>query len=333
MKKITMTAIAKELGVSRSLVSYALQDKYGVGEDMRKKIIAKAVQMGYYKTSHATVKMKNTIAIIIGEEFIGKSSFFDRIISGVEYHVILKKFVPKIVPMKQNQDISEIITTIIDLRPQGIVVIRQFDKNLAQKFTKLNFPMVFIDLVDPISNCFEVRANNFGNMYEMTERLINKGVSNLVLLGDISWALSFNERYNGFVRACVDNNVKYESIVGKSQKGQPFDEKTFEKFVKNCTDYVIVCASDSIAITAYSIIKRANKKIPEEFSVVGFDDVHESKELDPPLTTMHIPRFEMGRVAFGLLYDQITDTGEKTEQSRVVCLNAHFVERASVKET
>ena len=330
-KKVTMTEIAQELGVSRSLVSYALRDRYGVGEDMRKKIIAKAVEMGYYKTQHATVKMKSIIAVIIGEEFIGEKSFFDRIIKGVEYHAVSKKYIPKIVPMKKEHDVSEIMTEIANLRPQGVLVIRQFDKELAQEFSKLNFPTVFIDLVDPISGCFEVRVNNFGNMFELTENLINKGFRNFVFLGDICWALSFNERYNGFIRACRNNDIKCRSIVGKSQNSNPFDEKTLEKFIQENNDYVIVCASDGIAISTYKIIKDANKSIPNDFSVVGFDDISDAKEVDPPLTTMHIPRFEMGRIAFGLLYDQIKNLNEQTDSSRVVCLNAYYVERKSVK--
>ena len=57
MNKVTMTQIAQELGVSRSLVSYAIKGKYGVSEDTKRKIILKAVEMGYFKTPHASIKV------------------------------------------------------------------------------------------------------------------------------------------------------------------------------------------------------------------------------------------------------------------------------------
>lgn len=327
MKKITMTQIARELGVSRSLVSYALQDKYGVSESMRQKIIEKAIEMGYYKTSHATIKLTKNILIIIGEEYLGEDSFFSRIISGIEYFALSKRYVPKIVEMKDSENINEFMTKIIDFKPQGVIVIRQLDQQLARGFDQLNIPLVFVDLISPTSDCYEVRVNNFGNMYEMTGRLIEKGFRDFCFVGDIDWALSFRERYNGFVYACLEKNIAYRGVVGKSPHHQPLDEDAFAEYVSQNNNTVIVCASDSIAVSVYKIIAQAGKRIPRDFSVVGFDDVYFSSRMNPPLTTMHIPKYELGRVAFELLYEQFN---YGMGQSRVICLNARYVERESV---
>lgn len=327
MKKITMTQIAKELGISRSLVSYALQNKYGVSENMRQKIIEKAIEIGYYKMPHATIKLSKKILIIIGEEYLGEASFFSRIISGIEYFALSNNFIPKIEEMKDNENVNEFITKILEAKPQGVIVIRQLDKQLAQAFDKTNFPLVFVDLISPTSDYYEVRVNNFGNMYEMTNRLIEKGFRDFCFAGDINWALSFRERYNGFMYACVENNVDYQSVTGKSSCDEPLDVEAFAEYVRTNNNSVVVCASDSIAVSVYEVIEKAGKKIPQDFSVVGFDDTFFAPKMNPPLTTMHIPKFELGRVAFELLYEQLN---YGMGQSRIICLNAKYVERESV---
>ena len=116
-------------------------------------------------------------------------------------------------------------------------------------------------------------------------------------------------------------------MVGKSPHHQPLDEDAFAEYVSQNNNTVIVCASDSIAVSVYKIIAQAGKRIPRDFSVVGFDDVYFSSRMNPPLTTMHIPKYELGRVAFELLYEQFN---YGMGQSRVICLNARYVERESV---
>ena len=327
MNKVTMTQIAQELGVSRSLVSYAIKGKYGVSEDTKRKIILKAVEMGYFKTPHASIKVSKNIAIVIGKEFLGEESFFHRIVKGVEFSAISKKFNPKIMSISENDNVDAFISEIVDLKPSGVVVVRQLDGELEKRFKNLNFPMVFIDLIYPNSECFEVRVNNFSNMYCLTERLIEKGFDDFVFIGDISWATSFRERYNGFVTACVDHNVKYEGITRKSHSNEAFNYMETERFLKQNSGKVLVCANDSIAFMIYKIINDLGKRIPYDFSVVGFDDITCASSMTPPLTTMHIPKFEMGSVAFDLLYEQLSLGKDK---GRVVCLNASLIERASV---
>ena len=326
-KKVTMTSVANALGISRSLVSYALRNKYGVSEEMKKKIVEKAIEMGYFKIKHPTIKISQKILIVIGEEYLGKESYFMRIISGIEYYALSKNYQPQIVEMKNDESIDDLMSKLIDAKPQGAIVIRQLEPKLASGLKKLNFPFVFIDLIAPTSECYEVRVNNFGNVYELVKKLISEGHKKFCFAGDIAWALSFRERYNGFLYACRENGVKYSEIIGKHTYNEPLDEIGFAKYVRKNNGSVIVCASDSIAVKVYEIISNEGKRIPENFSVVGFDDAYFAKTMNPPLTTMHVPRYDMGKVAFGLLHEQIENVKER---SRIICLNAFFVERNSV---
>lgn len=329
MKKITMSEIAKELGISRALVSYALADKYGVSEEMKKKIITTAVELGYYKNASYNSQNKRNISVVIGAQFVSIDSFFTRIIAGIENSVRDKKYNLNLITFADSDDIEEIVSKIINFNTHGLIIIRQLEISFAKYFHKINIPKVYVDLIHPNSNFYEVRINNFGNMYSLTQYVIDKGHKKLLFVGDISWALSFEERYSGFLSAAAKEGITAQSIVGKDADGiYPFDRKESFRYLQENKKATIVCASDSVAAYLYQDIAALKLSIPDDVSIVGFDDVEHSKRMNPPLTTMHIPKFEMGRVAFELLDEQYRVPGSI---SKVVCLNSYLIERNSLK--
>jgi len=328
MKKVTMTQIATELGISRTLVSFALTDKYGVSEETKKKIVTKAVELGYYKTLHAKKNNKMNVAIVIGEEFLGEKSFFSRIIAGIESASLKYKWNTKIFSYSKGYDVNDFITSLIDIKPQGIIVLRSLDKKMAEMFNNINVPIVFVDLIDAVSDVFEVRINNIANMYSLTEFVIRKNSKNIHFIGDINWALSFRERYQGFKMACLDNNIKYAEVIGKDENGEyPFDINKVKQILKAEEEITMVCVSDSVASYIYKEVEKTGKKIGDKIKIVGFDDEDETKDFNPPLTTMHIPKYELGYASCELLYNQINNNEYR---NRVICLNAYLVERKSI---
>ena len=94
---------------------------------------------------HSFIKVSKNIAIVIGKEFLGEDSFFHRIVKGVEFSAISKKFNPIIMSVSENDNVDAFISKIVDLKPSGVVVVRQLDGELEKRFKNLNFPMVFID--------------------------------------------------------------------------------------------------------------------------------------------------------------------------------------------
>lgn len=330
MAKVTMAQIAKELNVSRALVSYALSDKYGVSEEMKRKIITTAVEMGYFRNKPMNRQSNRNISVVIGEEFLGTESFFTRIIAGIESGVRDQRCNLNLIPFAEKDSMEDLVSRIINCNTNGLIVIRQLELKFAQLLQEINIPKVFVDLISPNCNFFEVRVNNFGNMFRMVRHVLDLGHKHLVFCGDVSWATSFEERYNGFVSAVKNESVRADAVISPDpQKRLPFDREALRKYLLENPTCCLVCASDSVAAYAYRDIFELGLKIPDQVSVVGFDDVEQSRRLDPPLTTMHIPKFEMGRMAFQLLYEQFTN---RSEVSRMVCLNARLIERYSLSD-
>lgn len=328
MKKVTMNDVAEKLNISRALVSYALHDKYGVSDSMKKRILTAAVEMGYYNRGFENKKSRKGVYVLIGSEFIGEDSFWTRIIAGVESRVRANKLNIHLLTVTEGNERSEIIDKITSSSAYGLIVMRRVSESLVDLLDKIEIPKVFIDLTVSYSSINEVRANNYGNMIYLTEYLIKANHKKILFVGDTNWALSFRQRYMGYCEAMDRYGLEKHAIIGSCEtKEYSYDRVRTREVLKNNPYTAIVCVNDSVADYVYEDIEASGLRIPEDISVVGFDDVPKAARQAPPLTTMHIPRFEMGEVAFNLLADQYRETNS----SKIVCLNAYLKERQSVR--
>ena len=211
----------------------------------------------------------------------------------------------------------------------GLVVIRQVSDEMTELLAKVQIPKVFVDLISPHSSFYdyEVRSNDFGNMINLTEYLIRKGHKKILFVGDITWALSYEERYRGYLYTMNKYGLIPKAVIDSNiNKKLPYNREGIRQLLKHNDCTAFICMSDGVADYVYEDIKAHGLRIPEDISVVGFDDVTKSAKLDPPLTTMHIPKFEMGKVAFDLLKDQYREGSH----SKTINLNADLKERKSV---
>lgn len=329
VKKVTMEDIAVKMNVSRALVSYALADKYGVSEEMKKQILTAAVEMGYFDRSSVPKKNRKEVHVLIGAEFVNEGSFFTRIIAGIEDGVRLQKLNMNLITFREESEMNGIIGKVTGSNTYGLVIIRQVSDEMTELLAKVQIPKVFVDLISPHSSFYdyEVRSNDFGNMINLTEYLIRKGHKKILFVGDITWALSYEERYRGYLYTMNKYGLIPKAVIDSNiNKKLPYNREGIRQLLKHNDCTAFICMSDGVADYVYEDIKAHGLRIPEDISVVGFDDVTKSAKLDPPLTTMHIPKFEMGKVAFDLLKDQYREGSH----SKTINLNADLKERKSV---
>lgn len=326
-KKVTMEDIAEHLHVSRALVSYALSDKYGVSEEMKKQILTTAVEMGYFDRNTMPRKNRKEVYVLVGAEFLNEGSFFTRIIAGIEEGAWEQKLNMNLITFQEECEMNGVISKVTGGNTYGLIVIRQISNEVLELLAKIKIPKVFVDLISPQSSLYEVRINNFANMMSLTEYVIQKGHRRILFVGDVGWALSFEERYRGYVYTMKKYGLPCEAVTGSDKnRVYSFDRETVRNKLKNNFYTAFVCVNDSVADYVYQDIREQGFRIPEDISVVGFDDVSKAVRYDPPLTTMHIPKFEMGKVAFETLADQYREGSH----SRIVCLNADLKERESI---
>lgn len=132
VKKVTMEDIAVKMNVSRALVSYALADKYGVSEEMKKQILTAAVEMGYFDRSSVPKKNRKEVHVLIGAEFVNEGSFFTRIIAGIEDGVRLQKLNMNLITFREESEMNGIIGKVTGSNTYGLVVIRQVSDEMTE---------------------------------------------------------------------------------------------------------------------------------------------------------------------------------------------------------
>ena len=273
MKKITLKVIADMLGVSQTMVSRALSDKYGVSEDMRVKIRLTALDLGYFPSDKIKRVKSNAVTVVINRYDFNDNKFYLKLIESIEREINIKKMslVLNIVD-NGNNDVPH---SIAYKKTDGIIVMGRITSAHFSKFLGFSIPTVLLDTPEYYNNVDIVYANNFYGSYEATDYIINHGHKRIAFVGSPDFAFSFSERLRGY-KACVE---EYKSsgitafYVTDSYDGYevPFSVKEAKKVLSPSNGITaVVCANDPVALLIYKIAAEMGLTVPQDISVIGF---------------------------------------------------------------
>jgi LacI family transcriptional regulator len=195
----------------------------------------------------------------------------------------------------------------------GIICIEMFDKNYSQIICELGIPTLFIDSPNSHDNSL-VNADillmeNYHSIYHITKTLINNGKTDISFVGDIYHCESFYERWKGYYSALLDSKIPFNtnnSIIENDKEPYGNPEWLGNKITQiPVLPQAFICANDFIAINVIKALKYKNISVPDDILVCGFDNSMESKIIEPHLTTVSIPSYEMGDIAANLLLSRI----------------------------
>lgn len=314
-QKVTMQMIADKCGVSKGLVSLALSDRYGVSEETRSQIVMRAIQMGYdfdKVKKHKVYQNKKIIYVLTKDIDLQTDRFWPQIIRGVEeqakrceYKIIVKSW-------NDSTDHKEFISEIVNMKCSGIVIISELPEFIVNNLVLSKIPMVLVD--GKIMRDDEIDStgvNDYAMAYRAVEFAIRNGYRRIAFVGHDLYAHSYRQRYNGF-RDCIAD-YRAEGAVGISLTEVGNDESLTNCYnieqltrsleARECDLYL--CASDNIAERLYGYAKRLGVQIPQDIGVIGFDDNYFSQGLQPALTTVSVPKTELGRQTVDLLISRI----------------------------
>jgi LacI family transcriptional regulator len=202
------------------------------------------------------------------------------------------------------------------------------NRKIVEKFTSKNIPVVLADRTIPDLENDYVTTDNFNGAYHITKYLINKNHRKIAFIYSSLFSTE-RLRFDGYKKALSDAGIPLDKSIIIAHDG-PFVEKHFSKFVQKLLDQrdkftAIFAGHDRIALLIYSAAQKLGISIPDDLSVVGYDDLHFTTV---SLTTMHQPIYEMGQESIKLLLSRLK--GEKKKYQEIV-LESHLVERSSVK--
>lgn len=334
-KSVRLIDIANACGVTKGLVSRALAGKYNVGDDTRNLIMQKAVELGYDFTKLRTKSTKKpSVVIIVSSSILMKEDYWQPILKNM--YATLNRSSIKIeyfVFESKNIDLDS-VRALKDNSCIAFVVLHKNPDPIFKELRKFKKPIIEVDpKFMHYTDVTQIKYSNYMSMYEVTQRLIDNGHKHLCFYGSDMHAMSFRERHDGFrgcIRANASKGVVGHDIIFDNSDLQYANNEMLENMLNEHKDIsAIVCANDIIALNAYKTVKKMGKSIPDDYSVVGFDNVAIGKEAHPALSTFNVPREEIGD-EIGLYIIRLLQNDKP--QFAEIMIRCDFVERESIKK-
>lgn len=210
----------------------------------------------------------------------------------------------------------------MDKSVDGLIIAGKVPPNLIDRICELKLPIVFVDYT--INNdCYPlVLIDNVQGGILATDHLIQLGHKNIgFIAGDIAHP-SLYERFNGYKQALekagIPFNKNFISIDAQYPDRQNGYDSAKELFEKNKDISAVFACNDAMAIGVMHYLKDIGKRIPDDISIIGFDDVEADLLLDPPLTTMRVPKIELGAEAFRTMLNQLNNNNSNSNKKILV---------------
>lgn len=313
---VTIKDIAALAGVSKTTVSKVINNKDdSISKATKDKILQIMKEQNYVPNKLAqslVTKRTKTIGLLIPDI---RNPFFTDISRGAEDFARKEGY--NIIFCSTDEDYErevECVSMLCEKMIDGIIFAPSSNTSHEEnRYNDLEIPMVLVDKKIELSNAKGVvKVDNKNGTYEATKHLIKQGHKDILYLsGPLKNDIS-KERLQGYIRALEKNNltVKEENIVeGKYRYEWAYD---FIKHLEEIKCTAICCANDLMAIGAIQALRERNFKIPDDISIVGFDDIQTSKLIDPSLTTVRQPAYEMGQKASEILINNLKNNKKES---------------------
>lgn len=332
--RVTIKDIAKELNISTSTVSRALADKWDVNPDTRKAVLELADKW-HYRPNPISLSLKQQHSLFVGviiPEFF--KSFFPEIIMGIEsvlrpngYHVLIC----------QSNESAEI--ELVNLKAleskmvDGFIISVTGNDNYSyfESLIKSNFPVVFFNRICPGLNVSQVVVDDYKWAFQATDYLIKCGYKRIVHLAGPNNLDLAQERKRGYVNALEKHGINIDADLiipcGVQMERGVMAAHTILN-MENRPD-AIFAINDPVAIGAMKTLQRNGIKIPDDIAIIGFTDSKMAIVVEPNLTSVEQPTFEMGKAAAELLLEQIKNKGDEPISPKKIVLEAKLNLRES----
>ncbi len=329
-KEVRLADIAKQLGVSVVTVSNALAGQKGVSEELRTKIKQVAAEMGYQVrgTAVSSKKILN-VGVIIGEKYLGPyPSYYWKVyqelslIAGLHNCVILFE-----VLRHEREAALELPLFAVEQQIQGLIVIGEIGRPYLEFLHEQpDFPMVLVDFMVQGMGCPSVMADNYYGMYKMVNYLIEQGHKEIAYVGTLLASNSITDRYFGYRKALMERGLEVNPdwvLQDRTMEGQIGNIQLPDRMPT-----AFACNCDLTASVLVNLLESRGYRIPEDISIVGFDNYLYEGLCDTSITSYEVDIKEMVRCAIKIVVS-LAECGKAPADMRMV--SGCVVEKESVR--
>jgi LacI family transcriptional regulator len=304
--RATLTDVAERAGVSLAAASLALRGKPGVGDDTRRRVLDVANELDYRTRTGA--RAVNSIGLLVKarpHDVAETNAFYGPVIAGITEACIARGIDVRLdaMPVDEHFNPIQVPRLVTSDEVRGLLVLGAY---LSEQSARLlaRRPVVLVDgyAADPFSFCTVV-SDNTGGMATATNRLIELGHERIALVGTTPDAFpSIRERRQGYEAAMRAAGLEPRFVDGHHDAPDPCVTAAVASLGEPDPPTAFVGANDDVAL---NLLAELRDRVPQEVSVVGFDDVAAASFVRPRLDTVAIDKRAMGRLAVSLLRHRI----------------------------
>lgn len=336
-KAVKLADIAERVGVSTVTVSKALSGQKGVSEEVREKIRSIAEDLGYQQPS-AVRKSQNhknfNIGILISERFLVKyESFYWQMYQAVATRATAEEcFTMLEVIGKAEEESSRMPKLVQERKVDGIIVIgKMMDAYLQHLNTEAGIPVIYLDYYNGREASDSVISNSYYGTYELTYYLYRMGHRKIAYVGTLLAMESITDRYFGYQKALLELGLE-------QKKGWVLDDRHIETGEIDTVNMLqipkdmptaFVCNCDLTASFLIKKLKDNGYRVPEDISVVGFDNYLYPGLSDIQITTYEVDLKEMAKKA---VYNMISKISNENYKPGIHIVEGHMVLKESVAQ-
>jgi LacI family transcriptional regulator len=324
MSEVNIKKLAKELNLSIGTVSKALRDSHEISAGTKEKVFALARELNYIPNPYASSlrrKKSNTIGVVIPEI---ADSFFSHAIKGIESIVQGKSYHVLVYLTEESFSKEEaILKDFGSGRVDGVLISisRETSSNahIEQLKTK-NIPVILFDrAVDAIPTT-KIITDDFESSYKATTHLIERGCKKICFLS-ISRQLSINnKRIHGFLKAIADHKMQqWKDCIMDCSNDNKYNLVALRKVLEKADrPDGIIASVEKLTIPVYLVCRDLKINIPKDLKIISFSNSETAPVMNPPLTTVMQPAFEMGKLAATILFNAIEKKNYKMMNENIV---------------
>jgi LacI family transcriptional regulator len=336
-RRVTLEDIARQSGVSLATVSLVLRDKPGINTKTRRRVLDTARELGYRRKPVSEAPLSDglqQVGVIIRSragDLPQTNQFYAPVLVGIEAACRKQQInlLYATVPVDQDNHPVELPRMLQGNGLDGLLLVGAFvDATIERLMQRDAISTVLVDAYAAENDYDSVISDNFRGAYQAVAYLIDRGHRHIGVVGSLPNAYpSIGERRRGYLQALQDHNIAERYFADSHLTREEAAEAVTRLLRRSPKVTALFCCNDETAIAVLQAAPALERRVPENLSIIGFDDIDLAAHVTPALSTMQVDKISMGRMAVQLLANRV----EYPAASHVTAvLRSTLIERQSV---
>ena len=332
---VTIRKIANDLKLAVSTVSKALRDSHEISPETKARVFEYVAKVDYSPNPYASSlkgRKSGNIAIVVPEV---SDTFFSEAINGIEevahrngYHVMIYLTHENVIQERS------IIHDLRNGRVDGVLISVAAEESEGDHLTGLNMPLVFFDRVKEGIQATKIVTNDYESGYRAVKHMISRGCTRIAFLAAFGKLAIIRNRQDGYSQALTDGGLDTSNCpIVQCTNSETENISVLKQLLGSAQrPDSIIGSVEKVTMQAYSVCQELKLSIPNDIKVIGFSHLQIASLLNPSLTTITQPAYEMGRAAATALFKTLSKKKVEVEDEEIQ-IPSVLIERASTQQT